>query len=85
MTAADNLKTIRGRVEHSLNSSFTTQADMDRARLLDALERVLAIHYPTDVGTDTQWCAECYVNDDPAEVEWPCPTVTAINDALEGK
>lgn len=99
MSAADHLKTIRERAIRATPNGDDKHPgayladvfemyDITRntvPRLLDAVERVLAIHYPTDVGTDMQWCAECYVNDDPAEVEWPCPTYTAITTALEGK
>ncbi len=54
------------------------RADLDRAE--QALKAVRELHYATHVeypppSTETPYCDEC-TND------WPCPTVTAINDAF---
>jgi hypothetical protein len=49
-----------------------------------AVQNVLALHKPVDNGRVEPCCNEC---DDPYAdvcVEWPCPTVKALTDALEG-
>ena len=55
---------------------FIAHARTDLPRLLDALEGVMAVHKQDD-----DMPLFCHACDD----YWPCPTVTAINDALEGK
>ena len=85
MTAADHLKNMRRTYEHAttpaedaMAPAWSTHDFMQSCapRLLDALERVLEVHKQDD-----DMPLFCHACDD----YWPCPTVAAINDALEGK
>ena len=50
--------------------------------LVDALEAVLKVHCPDHVES-RDLCASCF-GWDSEPVLWPCPTVKAITDALNG-
>lgn len=52
----------------------------DVPRLLAALQAVLALHSP---GNEGHWCAHCIHPSGEYPMTYPCPTVTAIQRALE--
>ena len=63
-----------------------TAARVTVPRLVNALEGVLAMHAPKDNGRVTMCCScEQWIesSDDEACIEYPCPTVEAITEALE--
>lgn len=64
------------------NAEFIAHAREDVDRLLAAIEAVLELHQPYITRSAWQTCNECW-NSGIAEVEYPCPTVTAIHRALE--
>ena len=92
MNPRAELETIRERHEFAegfvINgeSPRTGQTHKDRARLLDAVEKVLELHKPMGA-TDEVFCSACFDPDwtSPDDNNYPCPTVRAITTALEGK
>lgn len=85
MNPRAELETIRERIERlddinradisfqmAAHYALDTILQEDLPRLLDAVEKVLELHKSTGQG-----CWECYTDD------YPCPTVQAINTALE--
>jgi hypothetical protein len=65
------------------DAEFIAAAPTDMTALLGAVKAVLAIHKPTRWVSVDPGCVTCRENGIP--IPWPCPTVTAINAALEGK
>jgi hypothetical protein len=70
---------------------FYAAAPTDMAALLGAIRAALAVHEPVDAlmygsknAHKVQVCSGCG-QDDGNWNRYPCPTVTAINAALEGK
>lgn len=60
------------------DAEFIAHARTDLPRLLDAVEKVLELHYAVHWRDLHDTCHE-------DGCRYPCPTVAAINDALEGK
>jgi hypothetical protein len=65
------------------DAEFIANAPTDITALLDAVRAVLAIHKPGRWASVDPGCVTCRENGNP--LAWPCPTVKAINAALEGK
>ena len=72
--------------EHDVdNAEFIAAARTTVPALLDALEKVLAMHTPMSRGRVSMCCScEQWIesSDGHACIEYPCPTVTAITQAL---
>ena len=64
-----------------LDAEFIAAARSDIPRLVAALESVLELHQPYITRSAWQTCNECW-NSGTAEIVYPCPTVTAIREAL---
>jgi hypothetical protein len=69
-------------VNKAADQAFIANAPTDTAALLSAVKAVLAIHKPTRWAMVDPGCVTCRENGTP--LAWPCPTVKAINAALEG-
>ena len=68
------------------DAEFIAAARTTVPALLDALEKVLAMHTAKDNGRVSPCCScEQWIesSDDEACIEYPCPTVEAITTALE--
>lgn len=66
-------------------AAFIAHARTDVPRLVAAIRAVEALHTQTtgySNGADFDCCGTCFDRDEMPE-PWPCPTVTAIRDALE--
>ncbi|MGL4254912.1 MAG: hypothetical protein ACRCSL_01185 [Microbacterium sp.] len=67
-------------------AEYIARACRDVPRLVAALRAVEALHTQTtgySNGADFDCCGTCFDRDEMPE-PWPCPTVTAIRDALAG-
>lgn len=72
-----------------LDADFIAHARDDVPRLVTALRAVLGAHTPIEVEPSETLCRECSFRLPSGRyfgklTEWPCPTVRAITEALEG-
>lgn len=91
----DLLDEIQGRADLAtdvggwLDADFIAHAREDVPRLVTALRAVLGAHTPIEVEPSETLCRECSFRLPSGRyfgklTEWPCPTVRAITEALEG-
>lgn len=72
------------KIPHWADAAFIAHARTDVPALVAALEAVLEVHQHfeySDSRGDGAGCNECRY-DDGSHMEYPCPTVEAINEAL---
>ncbi|WP_300345841.1 hypothetical protein [Nesterenkonia sp.] len=67
------------------DAEFIAHSKTDLQKLLMAVEAVLELHQPDEA--DTRLCAHCMeaIGVEAFQVEWPCPTVATIQEAIEGE
>lgn len=70
------------RSEDSANFDFVLHARTDVPALCAALLDVLELHYHAK-GAFREWCGHC-TDEGGAGIEWPCPTVQAIERHMGG-
>ena len=64
------------------DAEFIANAPTDTARLLAAVQAVVALHEPERGNLIGPYCAHCISPIDGGPEPWPCPTVSAVEAAL---